>query len=195
MASGDAKGRVIVWSVKTQVVKATIEVNKRVLDLAWSDDNQRIIAVGEGSDTFAKAFMWNTGNNIGEITGHEKIITTCDFKPTRPYRVVTGSEDQLVNFYAGPPFKLEDTKRGHSRYPNQVAYSHDGNFFVSVGSDKKIFVYDGKSGEVTKELTSDNGHTGGIIAFAWSPNDKEILTVAMDQSAKVWDVESGSVLA
>ncbi len=108
---------------------------------------------------------------------------------------MTGSEDQLVNFYTGPPFKLEGTKRVHTRYPNQVSFSHDGNFFVSVGSDKKIMVYDGKSGEVTKELTSDNGHTGGIIAFAWSPNDKEILTVSMDQTARVWDFESGNVVS
>jgi WD40 repeat protein len=63
---------------------------------------------------------------------------SCDFKPTRPYRLVTGSEDQLVNFYTGPPFKLEDVKRGHTRYPNQVAFAKDGSSFISVGADKKV---------------------------------------------------------
>eukprot|EP00475_Leptophrys_vorax_P042069 TRINITY_DN79392_c0_g1_i1.p1 TRINITY_DN79392_c0_g1~~TRINITY_DN79392_c0_g1_i1.p1 ORF type:complete len:610 (-),score=143.91 TRINITY_DN79392_c0_g1_i1:33-1862(-) len=194
VASGDNKGRVLIWSVKTQMVKSTVEVNKRVLDLAWSDDNQRILAVGDGSDTFGRAFIWNSGNNIGEITGHVKLILTCDFKPTRPYRLVTGSEDQIVNFFTGPPFKLEDSKRNHTRYPNQVAFSKDGASFISVGADKKIVLYEGKTGEVIKEIEDPEGHSGGIIAFAWSPDNTEILTVSADQTSKIWNVGEGKVI-
>jgi WD40 repeat protein len=44
-----------------------------------------------------------------------------------------------------------------------VRYSPSGDNFASVGSDAKIFIYDGKSGETTKEITSDS-HKGSIVS-------------------------------
>ena len=38
--------------------------------------------------------MWDSGNSVGEVGGgHIKKIVSCAYKPTRPFRVVTGSED------------------------------------------------------------------------------------------------------
>ena len=37
--------------------------------------------------------MWDSGNSVGEVGGgHIKKIVSCAYKPTRPFRVVTGSE-------------------------------------------------------------------------------------------------------
>ncbi len=49
--------------------------------------------------------MWDSGSSVGEITGHSKNLLTCDFKPNRPYRVVTGGEDFAACWFEGPPFK------------------------------------------------------------------------------------------
>lgn len=196
IASGDAKGRVFIWAVKSQLIKIEIEVNKRVIDIAWSEDGQRIVAVGQGKDTFAKVFMWNSGNTVGEISGHTKYILSVDYKPTRPFRIVTGSEDQAVHFYTGPPFKLDSKKHGHSRYPNCVAFSKSGEHFISVGGDKKIILYDGKTGEQIKEFESENdGHTSSILSFAWNNDGTEILTASMDKTCKIWKVPEGTVSA
>ena len=38
--------------------------------------------------------MWDSGNSVGEVGGgHIKKIVSCSYKPTRPFRVITGSED------------------------------------------------------------------------------------------------------
>lgn len=60
---------------------------------------------------FAHVFMMDTGASVkGDITGHTKCINTCDWKPTRPFRIVTGAEDNKVAFYEGPPFKFKCTR-------------------------------------------------------------------------------------
>lgn len=196
MASGDAHGRVFIWSVKTQVIKIEIEINKMVYDVQWSHDGQRLVAVGNGSDTFGRALIWNTGNNIGEMVGHSKTVLSADFKPSRPFRICTASEDGIVNFYSGPPFKITQVHKIHKRYPNCVRFSPDGSKFVSVGADKQIFVFDGKSGDILKEFElNEDSHKASIISFSWSPDGSQILTASLDKTAKLWDVESGSCIS
>lgn len=58
---------------------------------------------------FGAVFLWDTGSSVGEIVGHSKIINTVDIKQTRPYRLVTGSDDNCTTFLEGPPFKFKCT--------------------------------------------------------------------------------------
>jgi len=55
--------------------------------------------------------------------------------------------------------------------------------------------FDGKEGTTIKEfgLQAANTHTASILSFSWSPDGKSILTASMDRSARLWDVESGTV--
>lgn len=69
--------------IKTKNIKLEVRVNRKITDLTWSDDGQRICAVGEGAEAFAKVFTADAGNNIGEIVGHSKIILGCAYKPSR----------------------------------------------------------------------------------------------------------------
>lgn len=55
--------------------------------------------------------MAETGTSVGEISGQSKCINTCDFRPSRPFRIVTGSEDNTVAVFEGPPFKFKMTKQ------------------------------------------------------------------------------------
>ena len=50
--------------------------------------------------------MWDSGNPVGEFDGISKRCNSCDFKPSRPFRIVTGAEDFKTNLYEGPPFKF-----------------------------------------------------------------------------------------
>lgn len=65
--------------------------------------------------------MSETGTSVGEISGQSKCINTCDFRPIRPFRIVTGSEDNTVAVFEGPPFKFKMTKQVCS-YPKSVFF-------------------------------------------------------------------------
>ncbi|KAL2342361.1 hypothetical protein Fmac_003646 [Flemingia macrophylla] len=206
VASADASGSVRIWGTRNDfVLKKEFRVlSARIDDLQWSPDGLRIVACGEGKGkSFVRAFMWDSGTNVGEFDGHSRRVLSCAYKPTRPFRIVTCGEDFLVNFYEGPPFRFKLSHRmldgietlvhfainmDHSNFVNCVRYSPDGSKFISVSSDKKGIIFDGKSAEKIGELSSEGGHTGSIYAVSWSPDGKQVLTVSADKSAKVWDI-------
>lgn len=139
---------------------------------------------------FGAVFLFDTGASVGEISGHSKNIWTCDFKQTRPYRIATGGEDMAVNWFEGPPFKFKSSFREHQRFVTCIRFSPDGSKFISVGQDKKGYVFDGKTGEKIAELSSENGHTLGIYSVSWSPDSKQFLTASADKTCKLWDAET-----
>lgn len=64
--------------------------------------------------------------------------------------------------------------REHLNFVNCVRFSPDGNMFLTVGSDKKGFLFNGKTGEKLGELSMEDGHSGSIYAANWSPNGKQV---------------------
>lgn len=194
VASGDDEGNVIIWSWPSMKVKNTVRVGKTILDLDWDADSARVVAVGDGAQNKAKVFTVDSGNNVGEILMHNLAIITCSYRKQRPFRIATGSEDLTVNYYEGPPFKYNNNFKGHSRYPNCVRFSPNGEYFLSVGADSKIFLFEGKTGQPVKEIDSGkDAHSGSILSFSWSPDSKQILTASADKTAKIINIPDGSV--
>ncbi|EYU40219.1 hypothetical protein ABFS82_04G134400 [Erythranthe guttata] len=200
IASADVSGTVRIWGTRNEfVLKKEFRVlSGRIDDLQWSPDGERIVASGDGKGkSLVRAFMWDSGTNVGEFDGHSKRVLSCAFKPTRPFRIVTCGEDFLVNFYEGPPFKFKLSHRDHSNFVNCVRFSPDGTKFITVSSDKKGIIFDAKTADIIGELSSEDGHKGSIYAISWSPDSKQVLTVSADKSAKVWEISgdnNGKVL-
>ncbi|XWS60893.1 hypothetical protein CRYUN_Cryun07bG0077100 [Craigia yunnanensis] len=191
IASADVSGTVRIWGTHNDhVLKKEFKVlSGRIDDLQWSPDGMRIVASGDGKGkSLVRAFMWDSGTNVGEFGGHSRRVLSCAFKPTRPFHIVTCGEDFLVNIYEGPPFKFKLSHRDHSNFVNCVRFSPDGSKFITVSSDKKGIIFDGKSGEKIGELSSEDDHKGSIYAVSWSPDSKQVLTVSADKTAKVWDI-------
>lgn len=119
----DQSGKVRIWDTvnKEHILKNEFHpIGGPIKDIAWSPDNQRMVVVGEGRERFGHVFMSETGTSVGEISGQSKPINSCDFKSSRPFRVITGSEDNTIAVFEGPPFKFKRTKqvswRSSSRY-------------------------------------------------------------------------------
>ena len=190
IASGDERGNLRVWACDTpdQILKLDSPIFAgAILDIAWSADSQRIFVVGDGGQVFGKCIMWDSGNQVGEISGHAKKINSCSFKSTRPFRLCTGGEDNKVNFYEGPPFKWKATCKTHDRFVNCTRFSPDGARFFSASSDSVVGVYDAKEGSLTLEKKV---HTGSIFDAAWSADSSQIFTCSADGSCKILDAST-----
>ncbi|KAF8348597.1 WD40-repeat-containing domain protein [Amanita rubescens] len=186
-ASADTSGTVRIWDTVGQdnVLKGEYKViSGPIHDLAWDGESKRIIAVGNGREKFGHAFLMETGSSVGEIMGHSK---------TGLSGPATGGDDGQVLFYHGAPYKYEKTLKTHTKFVQDVRYAPSGNVFASVGSDSKIFLYDGKTGDVLHEVT-DSPHEGSIMACTWSIDSKSFVTSAADCSVKLWDVETRKVV-
>eukprot|EP01088_Endostelium_zonatum_P010060 TRINITY_DN233_c0_g1_i1.p1 TRINITY_DN233_c0_g1~~TRINITY_DN233_c0_g1_i1.p1 ORF type:complete len:697 (-),score=186.30 TRINITY_DN233_c0_g1_i1:69-2051(-) len=197
IASGDETGTVRIWN--TEIVQGTyfkLQFEKKcfggvINDIAWDPESQRIAAVGNGRETMGVVFMLAGGASAGAITGHAKTITSCDWRPKKPYRLVTTSEDLGINWFEGPPFKWHHGLSGeHSRFPNQVRFSPNGDLWISVGQDKVGVIGNGETGQKVGNL--GEGHNGGIYGVSWNSQSTQVLTASGDRTCKIWDVASGN---
>ena len=196
VASGDDDGNVLIWSYPSMKLKTQYKTGKTVADIDWDESSTRLLCAGDGSQK-AKVISFDSGNSLGEITMHSAPIISGTYRKHRPFRVVTASEDLSVNLYEGPPFKYKESYKGHTRYPNGVRYSPDGEVLVSVGADSRIVVYDGKTLEVKREIDENvaDGHKAAIYAFSFSPDSKQIVTAAGNKQCKLWDIAEGKVVS
>lgn len=192
IASGDANGNLKIWSAEKlsqtferPPIKSEFQVLLGpVRAITWDADGTRIIAVGEGKEKFGHCFSWDSGNSIGDIQGHAATVTGVDIRQQRPYRAATVSEDKAMVFFNGPPFKFDKSVRGHHTNSIQaVKFLPDGTHLVSVGSDRQIVLYDGKTGEYLKATPA---HQGGIYGVSWRDSNT-FVTASADNTVKVWN--------
>uniref|UniRef100_A0A8C4NE88 WD repeat domain 1 n=1 Tax=Eptatretus burgeri TaxID=7764 RepID=A0A8C4NE88_EPTBU len=183
IASGDATGHVRIWDTTQKEHILKYEYHPfigPIKDLAWTEDSKRIAVVGEGRDRFGAIFLWDSGSSVGEIIGHTKIVNSVDIRQVRPYRLVTGSDDNSAAFFHGLPFKFQFTMK----VMPHVCFLHQG-----------IIIYDGKTGEKVCGLGGDKAHNGGIYAVSWSPDGSQLLSASGDRSARLWDVAKATAIS
>ncbi|XP_041744601.1 WD repeat-containing protein 1-like [Coregonus clupeaformis] len=197
IASGDVSGKIRIWDTtqKEHLLKYEYQpFGGKIKDIAWTEDSKRIACVGEGREKFGAVFLWDTGSSVGELSGHSKVINSVDIKQTRPYRLVSGSDDNCGAFFEGPPFKFKFSITDHSRFVNCVRFSPDGNRFCTAGADGQIFLYDGKTGEKIGALGGAKAHEGGVYAVSWSPDSSQLISASGDKTVKLWDVGTSTAL-
>lgn len=193
IASGDVAGTVKVWdSLEAEKTKGDYQIIAgRINDIAWDGDSQRIIAVGDGKERFGHCITADSGNSVGEISGHSSQINCVSIRQQRPLRAATGSDDASLCFFHGVPFKFNTSVRGkHEKFIYGTEFSPDGERIVSVGSDRKIWLYDGKTGEALKQV-GEGEHKGSIFGVSWAKDGKKFVTCSGDQTVKIWDAEVG----
>lgn len=192
----DQSGKVRIWDTvnKEHILKNEFQpISGPIKDIAWSADNQRMVIVGEGRERFGHVFMTETGTSVGEISGQSKPLNSCDFRPSRPFRIATGSEDNTIAIFEGPPFKFKMTKQDHGRFVQAVRYSPSGHLLASGGFDGKVFLYDGATADLVGEVGSP-AHKGGVYAVAWKPDGTQLLTCSGDKTCRLWNVETRELI-
>ncbi|RWS30825.1 Actin-interacting protein 1-like protein [Leptotrombidium deliense] len=192
ICSGDITGKVRIWDTtqKEHILKAEYQPFVGMTkDIAWSHDSQRMVVVGEGREKFGHVISVDTGTSLGEIIGHSKQINSCDFRPKRPFKIITGSDDNFIAIYEGPPFKFKNQLNDHQKYVQSVRYASDGNFFASGGFDGKLCIFKNEGNEKVLEF---NEHKGGIYGVCWpsSEDSNKIISCSGDKTTKLYDVNA-----
>ncbi|PIA18136.1 WD40 repeat-like protein [Coemansia reversa NRRL 1564] len=194
VASGDVTGKVRIWdSINDEhILKSEFQpLSSRVADIAWDMESKRIMAVGDGKNSFGQVFTFDTGNSVGTVMAHSRVINACTMRQRRPFRAVTCSDDMTCVFYHGAPYTYASSLSDHTGFVQDVRYAPSDEYFVTVGADRKIFLYEGTSGELVRQVAAGDaeaGHTGSILAVAWSPDSRYIVTSSSDRTCKFWDI-------
>jgi WD40 repeat protein len=151
VASIDEKGTLMIHGIqqgKVVHIKTYEECFPNCKAMDWTADNKKLCVVGAGKNKFGKVLTVETGVSVGELSAVTANLTTCSFRPEKPYKLMVGGEEFQVKAYDGPPYKFTCSQKSHSNFINQLKYSPDGETIVSVGSDRKIVLYNGHTATI-----------------------------------------------
>ncbi|OIW16036.1 hypothetical protein TanjilG_04571 [Lupinus angustifolius] len=190
--SGSWDGELRLWDLAAGVSsRRFVGHTKDVLSVAFSVDNRQIVSASR--DRTIK--LWNT---LGECKytisdgaeGHNDWVSAVRFSPNNLQpTIVSASWDRTVKVWNLTNCKLKNTLAGHNGYVNTVAVSPDGSLCASGGKDGVILLWDLAEGKKLYSLEA-----GSIIhSLCFSPN-RYWLCAATEQSIKIWDLESKSIV-
>jgi len=102
-------------------------------------------------------------------------------------RLVSGSDDFTLMIWSPTEGKKPIARlTGHQQGVNHIAFSPDGRYFASASFDKKVKVWDGRTGAFIATLT---GHVSAVYQVAWSTDSRLLISASKDSTAKVWDLK------
>ncbi len=77
---------------------------------------------------------------------------------------------------------------GHQQAVNHISFSPDGRYIASASFDKKVKLWDGRTG---KFLQSFAGHVGPVYQVCWSADSRLFASASRDSTVKVWSARVG----
>jgi len=141
-------------------------------------------------------------------------IFSIDFEPCGKGRLATAGGDENVRIWKiikennePPHIEYLSSLNRHTASVNVVRFSPKGAILASAGDDGNIILWQqSEQKEVLFGEEEDNFNketwrivsmlrgTSDIYDIAWSPDAKYILSGAIDNSAKIWDVKKNALI-
>jgi WD40 repeat protein/serine/threonine protein kinase len=189
-------GAIWIGSAETGRVERMIPAHVGLIScVAFSHDGKYLASAAEDGTVI----IWdtNTGAMI-ETLGKDQTrgFTSVAFSPDGRYLAAatgTRKEQALEN----PPGEVriwETSTWGkahvlakHTRSVNSIAYSPDGRWLASAGSDRTVKIWDTQTGV---EVATLLGHTHFVVGVAFSPDGKRLVSASEDSTLRVWDTET-----
>ncbi|KLU92255.1 WD repeat-containing protein 2 [Magnaporthiopsis poae ATCC 64411] len=170
VASGDVSGQVRVWdAVEAVNTKGEYHIiSGRINDIAWDGDSQRIIAVGDGRERFGHCITADSGNSVGEVSGHSKRVHLYDGKTGEHKGEVGSGTDHTGSVFA-------------------VAWAPDSKRFVTASADQTVRIWDAEAGKVTHtwRLGPSDGSSSVAdqqVGVAWPAGRTDGLIISLSLS-------------
>jgi WD40 repeat protein len=111
-------------------------------------------------------------------------------------RVITVSNEWIeernvskVRLWDARSGKLIRTFLCHNDYILDVAFTADGERFLTASEDQRVRVWSLRTGKLEAILS---GHTAGLNKVVVLPGDKLVVSAAEESVAKVWDLTTGN---
>ena len=176
-AGGDDTVRI--WDARTGELRAKFNDDNEILTAAFSPDGARVVSAGRGG----MAALWDAraGRFLASLDGHRGDVDSAAFSADGT-RVITADNDTVNIWDAATGARLRSLE-GH-----RAAMSPDGSLIVTIGDTARMWTWTGQL------VASLDGHTGPIVAVAYSPDGSRLVTSSVDRSAKLWDGRTGKLL-
>lgn len=109
--------------------------------------------------------------------------------PEIPFERLVSCSDDFTLFLWYPTLHKRPVIRmtGHQQPVTHLSFSPDGRFLASASFDKKVKLWDGRTGQFLHTL---NGHVGKVYQVAWAPDSRLLASASSDSTCKVWEARN-----
>lgn len=106
-----------------------------------------------------------------------------------PFERLVSCSDDFTLFLWYPTIQKKPIIRltGHVQPVTHLSFSPDGRFLASASFDKKVKLWDGRTGKFLHTL---HGHVGKVYQVSWAPDSRLLASASSDSTIKVWEVRS-----
>ncbi len=199
-------GECKVWDVKSGKERLALrEIAASTQAVAWSADG-KFLAVGS-RDGIGRIYEAGSGKQLHVLAGHKNSVRSVVFSPDG--ESLATADDEAVRIWSVGEGKEKAKLKGPPAGFNCVDWSRDGQTLAAVGRPSGVVNNAGEiylwqvskadgMGATFKEKAKLTGHSDQVLACAFSPDGKRLLTGGGRYSARgevaLWDVASNRLL-
>lgn len=186
-----AESTLRLWETDTGREVMRVDQFNEINFIAFSDNGQQLYTQGTTEDFQPTIAVYDTASRrlLTEfLPDLDSWIAAGDFSGSRlAYATNNSPQIQILDVATST---ISHTFSVSSATPREMRFSPDG-VLLAIADAGGVYIVDVESGETVRDFS---GHSDGIRSVAFSPDDDRIVTVARDNTLRIWDVNTGEQL-